>query len=91
MLPVKLFYTGVAIGHVYQAIWEGDMAPNNFGMLLLLTIAEIFLLPCLYMFARAQMNAVTHRRENDADDQKILAIGTINPGFEQYPTVRFPG
>jgi hypothetical protein len=28
VLPVTLFYTGVAIGHVYQAIWEGDIAPE---------------------------------------------------------------
>jgi hypothetical protein len=34
--------------HVYQAVWDGDMSPNNFGLLLLLTAVKIFLLPALY-------------------------------------------
>ena len=51
---VTLFYIGVAVGHVHEAIWEGNMAPNNFGLLLVLTVVKIFLLPALYVGARRQ-------------------------------------
>jgi hypothetical protein len=51
---VTLFYAGVAIGHVHQAISEGNMSPNNFGLLLLLTVVKIFLLPVLYVLARRE-------------------------------------
>jgi hypothetical protein len=49
---VTLFYLGVAVGHVHQAIAEGNLSPNNFGLLLLLTVVKIFLLPALYVLAR---------------------------------------
>jgi hypothetical protein len=49
---VTLFYIGVASGHIYQALSEGNMSPNNFGLLLLLTVVMIFLLPFLYVRAR---------------------------------------
>jgi len=49
---VTLFYIGVASGHIYQALSEGNMSPNNFGLLLLLTVVNIFLLPTLYVRAR---------------------------------------
>ncbi|MEZ2126217.1 MULTISPECIES: DUF6790 family protein [unclassified Sinorhizobium] len=33
-----LFHAGVSIGHVIQAFGDGDVAPDNFGTLLILTI-----------------------------------------------------
>jgi hypothetical protein len=47
-----LFYIGVAIGHVHQAISMGDMSVNNFGPLLLITVVKVFLLPALYVIVR---------------------------------------
>jgi hypothetical protein len=47
-----LFYGGVAIGHVHQAISMGNMSANNFGPLLLITVAKIFLLPALYFIVQ---------------------------------------
>jgi hypothetical protein len=47
-----LFYIGVAIGHVHQAISMGDMSVNNFGSLLLITVVKVFLLPALYVIVR---------------------------------------
>jgi hypothetical protein len=41
---IVLFYAGVAIGHVRQAVQAGDYAPDNFGLLLLLTIVKVPLL-----------------------------------------------
>ena len=49
---VVLFYIGVAIGHVHQAISTGDMAANNFGLLLLITVIKVLLLPGLYVLVR---------------------------------------
>jgi hypothetical protein len=49
---VVLFYIGVAIGHVHQAISTGDMSANNFGPLLLITVLKVFLLPGLYVLVR---------------------------------------
>jgi len=46
---ISLFYAGVAIGHIHQAISAGNFAPNNFGLLLALTIVKAALLPILYM------------------------------------------
>ncbi len=42
-----LFFIGVAVGHVRQAIGADDYSPNNFGVLLLLTVVQIVLLTVL--------------------------------------------
>jgi hypothetical protein len=39
-----LFYAGVAVGHVHQAIAHHNFAPDNFGMLLLITFLRMVLL-----------------------------------------------
>jgi hypothetical protein len=39
-----LFYVGVAIGHVYQALAHADYSPDNFGLLLAVTILRAILL-----------------------------------------------
>lgn len=46
VLYVVLFNFGVAVGHLRQAM-AGDFAPDNFGLLLVVTIAEMILLPVL--------------------------------------------
>jgi hypothetical protein len=48
---VTLFYAGVAIGHVREAITANDFSGNNFGPLLLITVIKVFLLPTLYILA----------------------------------------
>ena len=47
VIYITLFYAGVAIGHVQQAILAQNFAPNNFGLLLVLTIAKVVVLPLL--------------------------------------------
>jgi hypothetical protein len=49
---VTLFYAGVAIGHVREAISSGNFSGNNFGSLLLITVVKVFLLPALYLMAK---------------------------------------
>lgn len=49
ILYVVVFFTGVAINHVYDALTARNLAANNFGLLLICTIASIFLLPWLYV------------------------------------------
>ena len=49
---IVLFDIGVAIGHVREAVIHGNFAANNFGLLLLLTIAQAMLLPVLAWRAR---------------------------------------
>ncbi|MDI7861379.1 hypothetical protein MRS76_05370 [Rhizobiaceae bacterium n13] len=44
---VVLFYIGVAIGHVREAVTAGDFAPDNFGPLLLMTVLKVGLLSFL--------------------------------------------
>jgi hypothetical protein len=44
---LTVFYVGVAIGHVRQAVLTGDVAPDNFGTLLLVTVVQAVLLPIL--------------------------------------------
>ncbi|MBR0681628.1 hypothetical protein GXW74_14115 [Roseomonas eburnea] len=44
---ISLFYAGVAAGHVIQAAQAHDFAPNNFGLLLLMTIVKALALPLL--------------------------------------------
>lgn len=48
---ITIFYAGVAIGHVQQAISASDFAPNNFGPLLAMTVVKAFLLPILLVNA----------------------------------------
>lgn len=43
---ITLFSLGVTIGHLRQAM-GGDFAPDNFGLLLMLTVAQMILLPIL--------------------------------------------
>lgn len=44
-----LFYIGVAVGHFYQAFAHGDFSPDNFGLLLLITILRAVLIAwCLW-------------------------------------------
>jgi hypothetical protein len=47
VLYVVLFYIGVAFGHVRQALVAGNYSPDNFGLLLLLTVVKIVLLSWL--------------------------------------------
>lgn len=51
ILYIVVFYAGVAINHVYDAVAAGNHAANNFGLLLACTIASVFLLPWLYVRA----------------------------------------
>jgi hypothetical protein len=41
---IVLFYIGVAVGHVHQALLAGNFSPGNFGVLLLLTVVKVVLL-----------------------------------------------
>ncbi|KUL94828.1 hypothetical protein DK26_18405 [Bosea sp. WAO] len=54
ILCLVLFYFGVAVNHVHDAFAGGNLAPNNFGALLAVTIAEIILLPLLYLQAKRE-------------------------------------
>jgi hypothetical protein len=49
---VTLFYAGVIFVHLREALFESNFAPNNFGVLLVLTIAKLVLLPLLYALTR---------------------------------------
>ena len=51
---ISLFYVGVAIGHVHQAVSAGNFAPNNFGLLLAMTVIKAVLLPILYMRVKGE-------------------------------------
>lgn len=46
-----LFYVGVSIGHFIQAFGHGDYAVDNFGLLLLLTVARALVLAILLVIA----------------------------------------
>jgi len=39
-----LFYAGVSVGHVVQAVTAGNFASDNFGMLLMITVLHVILL-----------------------------------------------
>lgn len=52
ILCVVLFYFGVAVNYLHDAFAGGNLAPNNFGALLAITIAQIILLPLLYLRVR---------------------------------------
>jgi hypothetical protein len=49
---VALFYAGVAIGHVREAVETGNFSINNFGPLLAITLVKAVLLPWLLITAR---------------------------------------
>lgn len=49
-----VFYAGVTIGHLVQAFGEGNYAPDNFGLLLLLTVARTIALAALLWAAWQQ-------------------------------------
>lgn len=54
---ITLFYIGIAIGHVRQVVLTGNMASNNFGLLLLITVATLIMLPILYRLTRKHHSA----------------------------------
>jgi uncharacterized protein DUF6790 len=49
---IVLFYAGVAVGHVHEAITANNYSPDNFGPLLVITVAQMLLFPVLYILAR---------------------------------------
>jgi uncharacterized membrane protein YphA (DoxX/SURF4 family) len=51
VIYIALFSLGVVIGHIYQAVESNDYAANNFGLLLVVTVAEMILLPVLLWLA----------------------------------------
>jgi hypothetical protein len=51
---ISLFFAGVAVGHVREAVLAGNTAANNFGLLLVITVIQVVLLPVLYVLARRQ-------------------------------------
>lgn len=53
VLYIVLFNFGVAVGHIRDAL-VGNFAPNNFGLLLVITLAEMILLPILLSAAARQ-------------------------------------
>lgn len=54
-----LFYAGVAIGHFVQAFANNDFSPDNFGMLLILTIAQAVALVFLLWAARRNIGTAS--------------------------------
>lgn len=42
-----LFYAGVVVGHFEQAFMHGDYSPDNFGVMLIVTILRVVLLSFL--------------------------------------------
>ncbi len=58
-----VFYGGVAIGHFVQAFREGDYAADNFGLLLILTIARAIALAIL-LWAAWRMTATERLEES---------------------------
>ena len=53
-----LFYLGVSIGHFYQAFAHGDFSPDNFGILLLITMLRVVLITWLLWAAWRDRKAV---------------------------------
>ena len=62
ILFTTLFYAGVASIHVYEAVTAGNFAPNNFGLLLVLTVVKMVLLPVLYLMRRHGEQCVSRSR-----------------------------
>jgi hypothetical protein len=61
VIYVTLFYLGVAAIHIQEAAMAGNFAPNNFGMLLILTLIKMVLLPLLYWNVRRAAREATAR------------------------------
>lgn len=57
VLYATLFYLGVAVGHVREAVVNSNFSPDNFGLLLVLTVLKILLLPTLLVLAQREMSA----------------------------------
>lgn len=47
-----LSFIGFAVGHFRDALLAGNFSSNNFGLLLVLTIVQIFMLPTLYFLTK---------------------------------------
>jgi hypothetical protein len=62
-----LFYAAVAVGHFHQAFARGDYAPDNFGMLLLVTLLRAALLS--WLLHSAWWTAKQHRSAIDRPQQ----------------------
>lgn len=52
VIYVVLFYIGVTVGHIREAVTSADYAPDNFGPLLALTVVKIPLLTTLLWSSR---------------------------------------
>jgi hypothetical protein len=72
VLFVTLFYAGVASIHIYEAVTAGNFAPNNFGVLLLLTVVKMVLLPALYLMAQRSVDRPEERFKVAANDESML-------------------
>lgn len=56
VLYVVLFNFGVAVGHVREAIVNANFSPDNFGLLLLLTVIKVPLLAWLLWKAHGELS-----------------------------------
>lgn len=61
-----LFYAGVAIGHFYQAFAHDDYSPDNFGLLLVITLLRIILLAWLLRAAWRIRSGPIHLQSKSA-------------------------
>jgi len=57
---VVLFYIGVAVGHVHQAVIASNFSPGNFGLMLAMTIGKVLLLSILLIQARRTPQATDY-------------------------------
>lgn len=57
-----LFYAGVSVGHVIQAFGHDDFAPDNFGLLLILTVARALVLAWLLICCRQSSGEASPRK-----------------------------
>ena len=60
---IILFYLGVAIIHVHEAMVAENFSPGNFGMLLLLTVTKVVLLTILLRAAWRARAGLDHSQE----------------------------
>lgn len=54
-----VFYAGVTLGHVYDAVVHGNFSPDNFGALLLVTVLRAVLLGWLLNAAWRRRNSIS--------------------------------
>ena len=59
-----LYYAGVSIGHFVQGFGHGNLAPDNFGVLLLLTVAWAFALVWLLVCCGQTVSGRPARMKN---------------------------